>query len=1232
MKDQRNRRRHPRLKIDIPVVIEYQSQVYDDCRMLNYSRGGVYLQCLNEKLDKVFSHGYIAEPDRQDALISIPDNSKQVAIKVVYFDNGGLGASFSDDDGDRLYKLLSKQTSAADTQRETGQRAYEPDQSRKTLSQIAITTKPLLEGCLVSFFSQAQLELQQRISETSDPQEQSGLFFALNSLEKDHATITEQFIQQTEMSFSELTGASTSKPTPESNLSDEMALVETQEIEIWILVNDMARQVESEVSRQLYHIDAALSHLCQDNIHNELNPIAPISLLSTFKKVLDAYQFDTQITRLILGSFSKSLINTLNKLYEKLLQQMRQQKIVGEPESQPQWTIIKTAETSNIANTPIGHLSDLHHLHHIDDSQTATQGMSADEQKEILTSLSSLSQQQTASLQQQIENLLQQESTKPIQLSNEARAAIGAGEELVATLSEDPLISNELRSLMGNLKFQIIEAILKDTNLLENPDHPVRHLLDSIESMKPYVNKGSRNSILRDRESQQLSVISEAVENGHYNHIDEVTQELARLLKEQHERFETNRKLSISRCLKDEKLRQAQTTTYDALAKLLLNQTISPIVDKLFRFGWVNLMVQTAVLEKSGNQGWQSYLQIVEQLHQIFTDPPGEHHLSELQQKSLLSTIHKGFTDYPIYAEEAHGFELELQRLLESGVEGDNFPHLRIEVNKAYLHHYFQGMHIRQEPVDNTAEDQQWQKQLNAIALDTWLVDQENTDQPRILSLAWKNPQSGRYLLVDGDGFKALDETLQQLANRFARQQIHPMAASAKPVVERTIETILSNTYNDFKQESDIDRLTGLSNRRAFESELNKHINGQQQECAGVLLQIDLDKFQVVNDLCGFEGGDKLLQTVTDILLSYLPDEGLLGRIGDDEFSLLLSGQNLESGYQSAEMLRQAIDETAFRWKGRLIPSTASIGIVQIEANTQRTDKLMQAALAACNTAKRGGGNCTRIYLESDPVYQERQQLVESLPKIKEALAKGRMELFVQPIVPLQKSNTLPHHHEILLRILNDEGELESPVAFIQAAETYDLMRDVDFWVVEAFFQQVEPYADRLPEGHSFSINLSGKSLGDGDFKAQLIDRIKSSSLQTGHFGFEITETALVGDISDTANTINEIRALGCSFSLDDFGSGYASFSYLKDFPVDYVKIDGIFVREILNKPADYAMISSITEIAHFMEKMVIAEFVSDENTSQALTHMGVDYGQGYHFGKPRPLKEMLTEIIGTNE
>ncbi|MBT2988999.1 MAG: DUF1631 family protein [Candidatus Thiodiazotropha sp. (ex Ctena orbiculata)] len=1228
MNNQRNRRRYPRLDVDIPALIEYQSQVFSNCRMLNYSRGGVYLQCMDEALTSTLSQGYVAESERESVLLSLPDESLKVCAHIVYFSGGGMGLAFCDSEGEKLYEsLYARRPVSTDSDKDP--RVCNPAQSRELLNKLRQKTAPFLEAGLAAFFSQANEELQHHIAETSDPREESSLFYALNSLEKDQAALCERFLQLAGRNFTLLVGEETEEQQSAPEQPEDLALVDTQEVDTWILINKLARRVESDNARNLFHVETALSYLCQDNVHNELNPIAPISLLTIIKKILDAYQFDVTVTRLLLNRFCKTLLNDLGLLYEELLQLLRQQKIIGlEREVQERWTIVKNPEPVTPASGPIENITALNNLTPVGQEQASIQSMTEAERKGVLTSLASLSRLQTATLQQQVQQLLQEESRNPVELSDEARAAIGAGEELVTTLSKDPLITEELRSLLGSLKFLVVEAVLQDTSLLDNDNHPVRRLLDSIESLKPYINRGSRASLLRDRDSSRFAAITEAVEGGQYSHVDEVTLEIEALQQEQQERFESNRKLSISRCLKDEKLRQAQVSTYEALSNLLLEQSISPVIDKLLGFGWVNLLIQTAVLEKSDAKGWRNYLQIVDLLHRLFADTQGKHKLTDDQRQALLSMVRKGFTDYPIYADQAESFERELRQLLENEANIDLSPQQLITVDEAYLQRFFQGMDIHPASLKPDHGNGDWQRQVNEIALDTWLVQQSDEGNPRILSLAWKNPQTGRYLLVDGDGYKVLDEELPQLTERFAAQQIYPMERVTQPIVERTVETILSNTYDSFKQESAIDSLTGLSNRRSFETELSRHISlVDGQEEAGALILLNLDKFQVVNNLCGFEGGDSLLQKVTDILLNYMPEKGYLGRIGDDEFSLLLPGHDLEKGYQAAEMLRQAIYEYDFEWQGRMIPTSTSVGVVEIGTDKQRADKLLQAALAACNRSKQGGGNCTRVYLESDSAYQEHQQLVESLPAIKEALTKGRLELFVQPIVPLQDSKGLTQHHEILLRVRDDAGNLESPQAFIRAAEEYDMMRDVDRWVVEAFFRMVEPYADRLPEGESFSINLSGMSVGDDAFKNRLIERIKASPLQTRHIGFEITETVLAGDISDTAAAINEIRQLGCAFSLDDFGSGYASFSYLRDFPVDFVKIDGVFVREILNKPADYATINSITEIAHFMDKQVIAEFVSDENTGLALKNMGVDYGQGYHYGKPRPLQEMLAEI-----
>jgi diguanylate cyclase (GGDEF)-like protein len=503
-----------------------------------------------------------------------------------------------------------------------------------------------------------------------------------------------------------------------------------------------------------------------------------------------------------------------------------------------------------------------------------------------------------------------------------------------------------------------------------------------------------------------------------------------------------------------------------------------------------------------------------------------------------------------------------------------------------------------------------------------------------MLYLAWKNSDSSRFLFVDGGGLKALDIADIELAKSFANGDYSVMQDRVQPIVDRAIDRILLTSFNQIKNESSVDELTGLFNRRRFERYLRElSVETEYQDIQHVLILLDLDKFQVVNDLCGLEGGDQLLQIVSSIISSYLPDDGLVARIGDDEFALLIRNADLDKGFQSAESLRRTIEEYHFNWNDRLIPVSASLGVVQVEAREQaNTSDLLQAAKSACSMAKEGGRNCTRLYSATDSAYQKHMQVIQTIPTIQEALANDRMVLFAQPIVPLKQDAGLKLHYEILLRILDDKGEPQAPQSFIKIAEQYDLMRAVDNWVVDHFFDAIMPYGEDLLGDVSFSVNLSTKSVVDGEFKRYLMQRISESSIPTKQLGFEVTETALARDIKDTVAFMEEVRAMGCSCYLDDFGSGFASFSYLKDFPVNYVKIDGIFVREMIQNTADLAMVISIMELAHFMDKAVIAEHVSDAAIGKALKEMGVDFAQGYHFGRPRAFSEILQEISGQRQ
>ncbi|MCU7844653.1 MAG: DUF1631 family protein [Candidatus Thiodiazotropha sp. (ex Monitilora ramsayi)] len=1228
-----NRRRHPRLDIDHAARFSYRDERYDGCRIRNFSRGGVYLQLADTRLQAYLPDGYYAEHERQRGMLEILPEGVRVEVAMVYLRDRGLGVCFDDPNASALFDALmaSLQFKSEQGDSFTHNEKPDPQLSQRLLHQIRGRASDYLDSTLQNFFTEALQDLLAHASENADSQEGSATYFAYNTLNKHQVGLNIGFRNLVDRSFAELGGEPGDDNGTQEESPAELALVEKQEIDTWILFNDIARRLEEDVSAKLSLLDAALSFLFNQNVGGEINPISPISLLTNLRSCLEEYGLDIHSIQVILAAFQKTIKNDLNYHYDDLLQLLRRQVVdLPQERSSASWSIVDSQGQvlHHAGNRSTQQLTSLANLQPPTAGEAMQDNLPVAEQQTVIASLDSLAAMQNTTLVQQLEKLLEQESAEPVRLSAEARAAVGAGEELIFSLCNDVMMAPELRALVGHLKILVIESILQDPSLLENAEHPVRHLLIAVESMMPYVSPLQRRSLVKDRDKEKLSEIARGVESGEIHSVDDVTERIVTLQREQRDRFQKNRALAISRCEKDERLKQAHTAVLDTLSDLLLNRSVSAAIDRLFNYGWANLLVQTHVLHGEESASWKAYLLVIDILLKTFSTKsvPG---VPEKQARDLVSLVRKGFRDYPVYAAGSKEFARELQRaLLEDPVMLAQFVEQRITIDEAYLYKQFSSMQAQNATAAVEKVSDEGLERVANLSLDEWLILKVDKDTPGMLNLAWRNQSSTRYLLVDGEGFKALDVTREHLANLLTNEEIEMIEDQKQPIVDRAIDQILSRNYQTATNDLATDTLTGLMNRRTFDQEVRKRLaevdTGNRQH---VLVLLDLDKFQAVNDLCGFEGGDGLLCELSNILISFLPDNGIVARIGDDEFALLLEGQNIEQGYQTSETLRQVIDEYHYEWNGRSIPVSASVGLVHVDTDERTPGELLQAALAACNMAKQGGRNCTRIYVAEDAAYQEQRQMVQSLPGIKEALANSRMVLFAQPIVPLNPDLGLAPHYEVLLRLRNEAGELESPVDFVRAAEHYDMMRAVDRWVVEAFFKAITPHADSFQGDVSFSINLSGKSLGDTEFKHFLKRAVTESGIETGLIGFEITETALVGDISDTADFIEEIRQMGCSFSLDDFGTGYASFSYLKDFPVDFVKVDGVFVREILNKPADYAMINSITEIAHFMDKKVIAEFVSEPDIAAALKTIGVDYGQGYHFAKPRPLSEILDEI-----
>ena len=421
--------------------------------------------------------------------------------------------------------------------------------------------------------------------------------------------------------------------------------------------------------------------------------------------------------------------------------------------------------------------------------------------------------------------------------------------------------------------------------------------------------------------------------------------------------------------------------------------------------------------------------------------------------------------------------------------------------------------------------------------------------------------------------------------------------------------------------EASHDALTGLINRRGFEQQLTKAIaSAEDSDRQHALCYLDLDQFKVVNDTAGHIAGDALLRQITTLLQKGVRANDTLARLGGDEFGLLLTQCSLSQAAQIAEKLKDIVHQFRFIWNSQTFIIGVSIGVVLIDKTSQDLTHILGAADAACYAAKAKGRNCIHVYSVDDGelIKQRGERLLVS--KINQALETNRFCLYSQKIVSIT-SNPLVEHYEILLRMLDENGEIVAPNQFIPAAESYGLITKIDYWVIKTFFSNYH----NLPEqqvltGGLYTINLSGASISNTQFMRFLIQQFPRYQVPPQRICFEITETAAIANFEQARYFMSELKKIGCRFALDDFGSGLSSFAYLSNLPVDYLKIDGSFVKNISNNLISQAIVEGFNSIAHSMNLETVAEFVEDETILAKLREIGVDYAQGYGIGRPVPI------------
>jgi diguanylate cyclase (GGDEF)-like protein/PAS domain S-box-containing protein len=420
------------------------------------------------------------------------------------------------------------------------------------------------------------------------------------------------------------------------------------------------------------------------------------------------------------------------------------------------------------------------------------------------------------------------------------------------------------------------------------------------------------------------------------------------------------------------------------------------------------------------------------------------------------------------------------------------------------------------------------------------------------------------------------------------------------------------------------DKITDLANRLVFEERLIEIIaKMENSDMHAALLYLDLDEFKIINDTSGHTAGNQFLMQISDLLKLNVRGSDVIARLGGDEFGILLDNCSIEKASEIAEKICRQVREFRFVWEDKTYTIGFSIGVVGIDKNSGDIDKILSTAISVCDRVKENGGNKVCIYGASLEKEINVNKEKHYLQLIRKGLEGSNFKLFYQNITPVINSGTVRIHCELLLRLTDDDGNIIAPNIFLPIAQKYRLINAIDRWVITAFFRFFSKNLFNSPN-YMFNINLTGATLNDNDFFDFIQDLFGQYRIPPQSICFEITENSAISNFSKIKNLIAGMKKMGCFFALDDFGSGLSSFNYLKYLPVDFLKIDGSFVKDIMTNDVDFAIVKSANEIGHLMNLKTIAEYVENESIFGKLRELNIDFAQGYFFSKPSSIENIL--------
>ncbi len=1237
-----NRRAYPRYSLEHDALIVAKGFSPASCRVINLCAGGM---CLGD-IDSIKLNRHLAEHPETPVEVHLFDQDQQhfVAMsRVCRVKPSSIGLQFEQMQPQLVESILQKKSAGPNSQvvyttrsKRNKLRTWYAEAAQRFIQSLWLMLK---EHTLAS--ANIQIADSVNLHRTSELKLLRGILLDAN----DPLELEREFLKAWQ---SILHSLETDNPKTRQALA-ELKVVEKGQFEDWLELQMIVTGIAKESRSQLFRLEQFLTQIYGQDIDDRSNPLSPVTMGQALHQALTQAQIGETIRPLFYQAFEQVLNDSYRERMDELIGVFESHGLHALPlesirtnwsEYTPDGKAVReggdsvgdTDESTRTERGPdsqpgrkLGNVLQLVKLHRNvgkaefqpeflteGDSTTAEElaGMVQAHQSELLSMLAA--PDQTLSTVLRSSNMFKGDSQPSI--SQDDWDIVELVDKIFAPIHKHK-VPDELQGVINQLRLPLVNLLLKDQSFLEESQHPARKVLNHFMALVSADRVSSKNL-----EKLLKQVVMELSEAGEISPelLGTVADRLEELVKRQESAFNRNADRIAKTYEGKQKLKDARKSIARKINTLIAGQQVPQVLLELLDAGWEHAMVLAFLKEGGDSETVSDYFAALEHIFHWLDPACEDDGLSferELESAALLDMVEKELAMSP-EAGKARSVIKELRHIFIDEVE-PKFIHVSTYPLVPYEDEV-------PEISDTSDIDERWQERAHQLRVGEWMEVRLPDGTIERMRLVWVGENAFKFVFLTPHGLHEIHYNYSELLDGFQSGNIMRVEEGDVPFVDNSLYGIVEDLYQKMAFQAVHDPLTGSMTRHEVEKQLSVVIGRvKQYGHTAALLIMDVDRFDLVNSTYGNSVGDRLLRDMgilVDQWLEPLQAELKLGRTGSNEFALLIDPCGRESALDIANQICQKFAAHKFLADDQSYSATLSVGVVVIDDSSENAGAVLNAGSRSCKEAKRSGGNQSRLYSSIDEGVIRTKEIMQWVARIDNNIEDCNLFLRAQKIQSMDSA--LPFY-EILLGIKDEAGQPISPEPFIVASEKYKKSAIVDTWVVSQVMDWMRANPESLSGFAGFTVNLSGHSLSDNQFLEFLEQQFQRGGFPASKICFEVTETAAVLNINYTADFMREIKRNGCFFALDDFGTGFSSYAYLQKLPVDFLKIDGVFVRDISENMTNYAMVKSISELSRFLGVSTIAECVEDQLALDALSEIGVEYVQGFHVEKPLLLLDL---------